>query len=218
LLTRPPPHPHPHPHPHPALPFARSQTAAFVAGADAVAARTAFAAGALRSLKVLNAFSAKVVEKCYLPVMKSLKDEFRRESDRLVETDTPKFFKIVRFFSAFQRTVLEDSNAVGNGTGSVGDLLITLDSFCWKMVSTKMEECVRERASERAGEECVRRGERYMLLLRCCCVTGKERNAALPGSKARNERTSSLLRCCTRKKNAAAALPPLLVVARAHST
>ena len=143
------------------------QTAAFVAGKSKLTQNAPLTPSSLKALKALNAFSKDFMQKCYLPLMKTLKDEFRRESDRLEEADTPKFFHLVCYFSVFQRTVLEDSRAIGAGSGTVGDLLATQDPFCWKMVTTKMEEVsqichTHTHRWPRAYEEARTRGQRVL--------------------------------------------------------
>jgi len=56
-----------------------------------------------RAKLALNEFCREFVGQCYGPVMKSLKNEFRRDSNRLEEGDRFIFFRIVWFFHQWWR-------------------------------------------------------------------------------------------------------------------
>ena len=130
------------------------QTAAFTADATGFKFSylgTSLTPIAIESFKALNSFSRSFVEKCYGPVMKSLKDEFRRDSNRLEANDKVVFFKIVWFFSVWQRTHLElegggTSSSTGHpGTAGVGQLLFTLDLFSFNLVTNACETYIAEK-------------------------------------------------------------------------
>ncbi|GMI46686.1 hypothetical protein TrCOL_g1634 [Triparma columacea] len=130
------------------------QTAAFTAdarGYESSYLGTFLTKIAMESFKALNSFSRSFVEKCYGPVMKSLKDEFRRDSNRLEANDKVVFFKVVWFFSVWQRTHLElgggssSSSARVSGTAGVGQLLFTLDLFSFNLVTSACETFIAEK-------------------------------------------------------------------------
>lgn len=87
------------------------------------------------AFKVLHDFSKAFLERCYGPVMKSLKDEFRRDSGRLEASDKPAFFKIVTWFSTFQRSL----------TGTVGKCIFTLDLFSFNLVTSSVDQYIQEK-------------------------------------------------------------------------
>ena len=105
------------------------QTAAFTATAQPVNVNGDVAC------KVLHDFAKAFLERCYGPVMKSLKDEFRRDSGRLEASDKPAFFKIVTWFSAFQRA----------RTGTVGKCVFTLDLFSFNLVTSAVDQYIQEK-------------------------------------------------------------------------
>lgn len=104
---------------------------------------------AIRAQKTLHRFCQVFLNKCYGPVMKSLKNEFRRDSVRLEgDDDKVVFFRIVWFFfqwfrvSGFGKTL---ENRTGgdegetkdstNGSG-LGQLIFTMDVFTFNLVLT----------------------------------------------------------------------------------
>jgi len=56
---------------------------------------------------VLDKFCGEFVTKGYGPLMKSLKNEFRREAVRLEEDDKVVYFTIITFFSTWKRRKIE---------------------------------------------------------------------------------------------------------------
>lgn len=92
----------------------------------------------------LYTFSTQFLEKAYGPLMKSLKNEFRRESSRLEASDKLLFFKIVRFFSGFGRVArkykkshrkgpeAEDADISDNS--AIGPLVFTMDIFSFSLL------------------------------------------------------------------------------------
>ena len=64
-------------------------------GASATLSREVAGPTSKRAKLALNSFLQKFFEDCYGPVMKSLKNEFRRDSNRLEDGDRTIFFRIV---------------------------------------------------------------------------------------------------------------------------
>jgi len=90
-----------------------------------------------RAQCVLNSFCTKFLSQCYGPVMKSLKNEFRRESNRLEEEDKVIFFRIIWFFSQWWRVTMSESNCTKSQSmlkKSVGQLIFTMDVFTFNLV------------------------------------------------------------------------------------
>jgi timeless len=114
------------------------------------AARTAsiqIGPAARKAQQVLHAFSIRFMEQCYGPVMKSLKNEFRRESSRLEGEDKVIFFRILWFFSQWWRTSCEEGSMaamysskvdenihVDPAKSSIGQLIFTMDVFTFNLV------------------------------------------------------------------------------------
>jgi timeless len=82
-----------------------------------------------RANQVLHKFCEKFMDHCYGPVMKSLKNEFRRDSNRLEDGDLRIFFRIIWFFCQWWRVGLKDSSFDG-----IGPLIVTMDIFMFKRV------------------------------------------------------------------------------------
>ncbi len=79
----------------------------------------------------LNNFCHRFISDCYGPVMKSLKNEFRRDSHRLEASDKVIFFRVVWFFSQWWRLSRPDR--------SLGQLIFTMDVFTFNLVLTATE-------------------------------------------------------------------------------
>jgi timeless len=90
---------------------------------------------AKRANRTLHEFCKRFLADCYGPFMKSIKNEFRRDSQRLEEKDKIVFFKLVWFFSQWSRvtTSRRDSNNKENGV-AIGRLIITMDVFTFNLV------------------------------------------------------------------------------------
>jgi len=84
------------------------RSSALHSGASATSSREVAGPSARRAKLALNSFCAKFVRDCYGPVMKSLKNEFRRESNRLEDGDRTMFFRIVWFFHQWWRVGREE--------------------------------------------------------------------------------------------------------------
>jgi len=92
--------------------------------------------------RTLHRFCQSFVSRCYGPVMKSLKNEFRRDSVRLEEGDRVIFFRIVWFFLQWWRTYrLEGGGAVveTDDKSAVGQLIFTMDVFTFNLVFTSTD-------------------------------------------------------------------------------
>jgi timeless len=100
----------------------------------------------LRAQNVLHTFCVRFMTKCYGPVMKSLKNEFRRDSSRLEANDKVVFFRLIWFFSQWWRVAVHEcgmkSLQVSNGSDekddsankSIGPLIFTMDVFMFNIV------------------------------------------------------------------------------------
>ena len=102
-----------------------------------------------RAQCALNSFCAKFSKKCYGPVMKSLKNEFRRDSGRLEGGDKVTFFRIVWFFCQWWRVAHgsnNNTNQVIDGKDdksicptAAGHLIFTMDVFTYNLVLSAMD-------------------------------------------------------------------------------
>lgn len=79
-----------------------------------------------RARQTLHGFCQRFVKDCYGPVMKSLKNEFRRDSGRLEDGDKAIFFRIIWFFYQWWR--------FSSHPKSLGQLVITMDVFSFRLV------------------------------------------------------------------------------------
>lgn len=124
---------------------------------DASGGNAAAGPAQIRAWKSLDNFCMRFVTDCYGPVMKSLKNEFRRDSVRLEEGDRAVFFRIVWFFCQWYRVsgrkrLAEKNQMSPDGTGggagdrpdkgvsssssssvSLGPLIFTMDIFTFKL-------------------------------------------------------------------------------------
>mmetsp|Transcript_19742 Transcript_19742/g.43967 ORF Transcript_19742/g.43967 Transcript_19742/m.43967 type:complete len:1067 (+) Transcript_19742:182-3382(+) len=106
------------------------------------AATTDAGAVTLRTQRSLHRFCSSFVSRCYGPVMKSLKNEFRRDSVRLEDGDKVIFFRIVWFFFQWWRTYrLEGGGKVAETEDktAVGQLIFTMDVFTFNLVFTSTD-------------------------------------------------------------------------------
>ena len=114
----------------------------------------------LRAQCVLHEFCSKFLEQCYGPVMKSLKDEFRRDSSRLEEEDKITFFRIVWFFCQWKRVTIEerDSNSSSEQrrtekkSSAVGKLVFTMDVFTFNLVLTSLDFYLEHKKFKNLGQ------------------------------------------------------------------
>ena len=91
-----------------------------------------------RANETLHEFCRRFLADCYGPFMKSIKNEFRRDSQRLEEKDKVVFFKLVWFFSQWSRVSSSSSIRIGKkgSEETVGRLIITMDVFTFNLVLT----------------------------------------------------------------------------------
>ena len=96
---------------------------------------SALGPSAKRTNQILNEFCKSFLADCYGPFMKSIKNEFRRDSHRLEEKDKIVFFKLVWFFSQFSRISSSLCRiSKKNNPETVGRLIITMDVFTFNLV------------------------------------------------------------------------------------
>jgi len=125
-------------------------------GASATLSREAAGPNSKRAKVALHEFCTKFVEDCYGPLMKSLKNEFRRESSKLENGDKTFFFKIIWFFHQWWRvgrehrnegagkkdvgTKSEEADGLKKPNGSAQNLIFTMDVFMFNLVLTSTDE------------------------------------------------------------------------------
>jgi len=112
-------------------------------GASASLSREIAGPTSKRAKAALNSFCEKFVRQCYGPVMKSLKNEFRRDSNRLEDGDRTLFFRIVWFFHQWFR--VSRRNAWGKKKSveeesSAQNLIFTMDVFMFNLVLNSTDE------------------------------------------------------------------------------
>ena len=96
----------------------------------------------------LNLFCHKFIKQCYGPIMKSWKNEFRRDSNRLEDGDRTMFFKIVWFFHRWWRVSrqnglkksaeIEEEKKVDESMAQ--NLIFTMDVFMFNLVLNATDE------------------------------------------------------------------------------
>jgi hypothetical protein len=135
------------------------KSSALHSGVSATLPREVAGPTAKRAKLALNSFCAKFVHDCYGPVMKSLKNEFRRDSNRLEDGDRTIFFRIVWFFHQWWRisreqkgeSVLSSAGANSNGDledtknepvgeSSTHNIIFTMDVFMFNLVLNSTDE------------------------------------------------------------------------------
>lgn len=100
-----------------------------------------------RSQRVLHDFCIRFMTQCYGPVMKSLKNEFRRDSSRLESDDKVIFLRLVCFFSQWWRVANKEgalTKSILSSTNetqpmSIGPLIFTMDVFTFNFVFTSVD-------------------------------------------------------------------------------
>ena len=99
-----------------------------------------------KAKKALDSFCHKFVKQCYGPVMKSWKNEFRRDSNRLEDGDRTMFFKIVWFFHRWWRVCKEnglkgkDDDENKESKSVAQNLIFTMDVFMFNLVLNSTDE------------------------------------------------------------------------------
>ncbi|EJK63926.1 hypothetical protein THAOC_15394, partial [Thalassiosira oceanica] len=116
-------------------------------GASAASSREVAGPASRRAKAALHGFCTRFLEQCYGPVMKSLKNEFRRDSTRLEEGDRAIFFRIVWFFHQWWRAARGgddkekgDDGAKPDGKTVAGNLVFTMDVFMFNLVLNSTDE------------------------------------------------------------------------------
>ena len=108
---------------------------------------------AKRANQTLHEFCRRFLADCYGPFMKSIKNEFRRDSQRLEETDKVVFFKLVWFFSQWSRV---SSSSTRNGrkdsAEAIGRLIITMDVFTFNLVLTATDSFFQQKKYTRMAQ------------------------------------------------------------------
>jgi len=89
--------------------------------------------------RVLHSFCQKIMSQCYGPIMKSLKNEFRRDSNRLEDQDKVIFFRIIWFFCQWARVSASEGgikslSSEDSSRSVVGHLVFTMDVFTFNLV------------------------------------------------------------------------------------
>jgi timeless len=104
-----------------------------------------------RANQALHAFCVRFMSQCYGPVMKSLKNEFRRDSSRLESHDKVIFFRLIWFFSQWRRVAMKEDgmtklrissdakDGIDASTKSIGHLIFTMDVFTFNLVLTSAD-------------------------------------------------------------------------------
>ena len=108
---------------------------------------------AKRTNQTLHVFCKRFLADCYGPFMKSIKNEFRRDSHRLEEKDKIVFFKLVWFFSQFSR-ISSHLRRIGKRGNSktVGHLIITMDVFTFNLVLTGTDSFYQQKKYTRLAQ------------------------------------------------------------------
>ena len=83
---------------------------------------------------VLHEFCTGFLKKCYGPLMKSLKNEFRRDSSRLERDDKVNYFCLVRFFSEWHRVGITKNTVEKDQQETINELIFTMDTFSFNLV------------------------------------------------------------------------------------
>lgn len=112
-------------------------------GASASLSREIAGPTSKRAKAALNSFCGKFVAQCYGPVMKSLKNEFRRDSNRLEDGDRTMFFRIVWFFHQWFRVSRRNASEKNKGAdeeSSAQNLIFTMDVFMFNLVLNSTDE------------------------------------------------------------------------------
>ncbi len=119
-----------------------------------------------RSQRVLHDFCIRFMMQCYGPVMKSLKNEFRRDSSRLESDDKVIFFRLVWFFNQWWRVATNEADlkktmlskkdpANGkkqNSSNSIGHFIFTMDFFTFNLVFTSIESFLELKKYQSLGQ------------------------------------------------------------------
>jgi timeless len=93
-----------------------------------------------RANQTLFKFCERFMADCYGPFMKSLKNEFRRDSARLEDSDKVVFFRLIWFFAQWWRSSYSSRSLSSEAPKEViGRLIITMDVFSFNLVTSALE-------------------------------------------------------------------------------
>ena len=123
---------------------------------------------AKRCNRTLDEFCRRFLADCYGPFMKSIKNEFRRDSQRLEEKDKIVFFKLVWFFAQWSRNSQTSSRRSGKDDTkeTVGRLIITMDVFTFNLVLNATETFYQQKKFTRLAQAVALYAEMIHLLHR----------------------------------------------------
>jgi timeless len=111
---------------------------------------------ALKAQQTIHSFCERFVENGYGPLMKSIKNEFRRrDSVRLQDGDTVVFFRIVWFFAQWCRICRKKG---------LGHLIFTMDVFSFKLVLGAMDNYLQQKKYAQLAQTTALYSERMHLL------------------------------------------------------
>lgn len=105
-----------------------------------------------RALQTLHAFCERFIKDCYGPVMKSLKNEFRRDSVRLEDGDRVVFFRIVWFLCRWWRLSGQGNKRASSDTSAIGHLIFTMDVFTFNLVLNATDTFVQHKKYARLAQ------------------------------------------------------------------
>jgi timeless len=109
-----------------------------------------------RANTTLHNFCLRFVKDCYGPVMKSLKNEFRRDSVRLEEGDKVVFFRLIWFFCQWWR--------LSRRNKSLGQLIFTMDVFTFNLVLNSTDTFYQHKKHARLAQAVALYSEMMLLL------------------------------------------------------
>lgn len=143
------------------------KSTAMHSGASAALSRDAAGPTSRAARIALDSFCSQFLRDCYGPVMKNLKDEFRKESHRLEDGDRTLFFRIVWFFHQWWRVRREndpeakkkkekpekevkgkkagdgagvEDESVDGGSSATNNIIFTMDVFMFNLVTNSTDE------------------------------------------------------------------------------
>ena len=111
---------------------------------------TASTPAARQAQRTLHSFCETFFQDAYGPVMKSLKNEFRRDSVRLEESDKVLFFRLVWFLGQWWRPSKKKD---------LGPLIFTMDVFSFNLVLNAMDHYVERKQPEPLAQAVALYGE-----------------------------------------------------------
>mmetsp|Transcript_17087 Transcript_17087/g.39446 ORF Transcript_17087/g.39446 Transcript_17087/m.39446 type:complete len:1009 (+) Transcript_17087:154-3180(+) len=143
---------------------------------------SAIGPSAKRTNQTLYEFCKCFLVDCYGPFMKSIKNEFRRDSHRLEEKDKIVFFKLVWFFSQFSR-ISSSLRRISKKSNSenVGHLIITMDVFTFNLVLSSTDYFYQQKKYTRLAQTVALYAEMMHLLYNMYTSKDKTENEMAMG-------------------------------------